>query len=171
MIRKRLSWVIVGAVLALGAVAAVDVLRSSGASTSSQATPTRAEEVTFSIQTEAAPVARCKTQQLALEIEKLGGSPALALVHAWAGPCRTPRLPIDITLLDRTGHSVQATVGVQPAFRPTVLAPNIELIAGFNFVYLCGQPKPVRFLAEAGPYAVRGRLPRGRAACFNDLGP
>src|SRR5919201_1982854 len=104
MIRTRLTWVIVGAVFALGVLAAIDVLRSSGAPSSSQATPTRAEQFTFPSETESAPVARCKTQQLALKGENLGGSPALALVHAWAGRCRTPRLPIHIALFDRAGR-------------------------------------------------------------------
>ncbi len=116
-------------------------------------------------------MARCTAQQIALRVEKLGGDLALALTHVWGAPCRTPRLPIDVALLDRAGKEVQATVGVQSAFAPTTLSPNVELVAGFNFIYLCGQPEPVRVVAEAGPYPARGRLPRGHAACLNDLGP
>jgi hypothetical protein len=121
--------------------------------------------------TTATAVPRCKTQQLAFRLQNLGGGPALALVHAWAGPCRTPRLPISVALLDRRGQAVDATVGVQPTFAPSALSPNAELSAPFNFVYRCGQPRPVRALAEAGPYSTRGRLPEGYGACLHDLGP
>jgi hypothetical protein len=113
---------------------------------------------------------RCTAGQLALRVENLGGSPALALVHVWAGPCRTARLPIDISVFDRKGKRVQATVLIQRAFAPTTLSPNAEVIAGFNLVYLCGERKPVRVVAEAGAYPARGQLPHGYA-CVDDLGP
>jgi hypothetical protein len=123
------------------------------------------------VDTEATPLRRCATQQLALRVESLGGGPVLALVHVWGGPCRTPRLPIEMSLFDRKGTPVQATVGVQSAFAPTSLSPNVEVIAGFTVVYLCGERKPVRFVVEAGPYPARGRLPREYGLCLDDLGP
>ncbi len=127
--------------------------------------------LTRPVDTEVTPLRRCTTQQLALRVERLGGGPVLALVHVWGGPCRTPRLPIEMSLFDRKGHPVQATVGIQQAFGRTSLSPNVEVIAGFTVVYLCGERKPVRFVAEAGPYPARGRLPRDYGLCLDDLGP
>ena len=114
---------------------------------------------------------RCAAQQLALRVANLGGGPALALVHVWGPPCRTPRLPVNVALFDRSGQRVEATIGIQSAFAPTTLSPSVEVIAGFNFLYLCGQRRPVRVVAEAGPYPTTGRLPHGIAACIHDLGP
>jgi hypothetical protein len=178
MRRSRLTWLIVGGVVSVLVAGAVDAFRGS---------PSRPEPVRNPyLAPSPAPAGaatppgavsddsklpRCKTQQLALDIENLGGSPALALVHAWAGPCRTPRLPIDIALLDRAGHSVEAEISVQRAFAPTTLSPNAELSAPFSYAYLCGEPKPVRVVAEAGPYPARGRLAQIFGACLDDFGP
>lgn len=176
MIRTPLTWALVGGLVALLVAGAIDVLRSSESPTSESKSTNglqrpAADRTNRRAETEGVPLPRCTAQQLALKIENLGGDPALALVHVWAGPCRTPRLPIEVALLDRAGRSVESAISVQPAFSPTTLSPNAELSAPFSAVYLCGQPKPVRVAAEAGPYPARGRLPRGYVACLEDLGP
>jgi hypothetical protein len=173
---RTLTWVVVGGIVSLLVVGAVDALRPSGTPTSASKTtaaPKRpaGDQISLPVETESVPPPRCTAQQLALTIENLGGGPALALLHVWAEPCRTPRLPIEVALLDRAGHSVEATVGIQPAFPPTTLSSNVALSAPFTFVYLCGEPKPVFAVADAGPYSARGRLPRSYGACLEDLGP
>ena len=110
-------------------------------------------------------------QQYALRFERLGGTPVLALAHVWGSPCRTPRIPIEVSLFGRNGNPVEASVGVQQAFVPTDLSPRIEVIAELQVTYLCGGPKPRRLVAEATPYVVRGWLPRSYGTCLDDLGP
>jgi hypothetical protein len=174
-LRSRITWAIVGVVAVVTVAAVVDGLRSSRSPvSSSKASPAPqqpADQISLPTEQESVAPPRCSVQQLALKIENLGGVVALALVHGRAGPCRTSRLPIEVAVLDRAGEPVEATLSVQPAFAPTTLSPDGELSAPFSFVYLCGEPKPVRVVAEAGPYAARGRLPRRYAACVDDLGP
>jgi len=182
MIRRRLTWVVVGGVLALLVAAAVDAFRPSGSNTSaSKATVSQERSVGEGATgyvpliapdaAEGAPVGRCSAQQIALRVKTLGGSPALVLAHVWGSPCRTPRLPIEIALFRRGGKRVHAAVFAPSAFAPTSLAPNLDVVAGFGFVYLCGHPRPLRVVAEAGPYPARGRLPRIYRGCVDDLGP
>jgi hypothetical protein len=176
VIQTRLTWVVVAGVAALLVAGVVDALRSSGSpASSSKASPAPqqpvADQISLPTQEEDTAPPPCTAQQLGLKIENLGGVAALALVHVWAGPCRTPRLPIEVAVLDRAGEPVEGTIGIQPAFAPTTLSPDGELSAPFSLVYLCGEPKPVRVAAEAGPYAATGRLPRRYAACLEDLGP
>jgi hypothetical protein len=180
MPRTHLSWLVIGGVAVVLIAAAVDALRSWDSETppakgglvqerEQQAT----EEVplTTHVETETAPLERCEVQQYALRVERLGGTPVLALAHVWGSPCRTPRIPIEVSLFDWKGSPVEATVEIQQAFAPTNLSSNLEVIAGFQVTYLrCGR-QPRRFVAEATPYVVRGWLPRGFGACLDDLGP
>jgi hypothetical protein len=181
MVRRRMTWVVVGGVSALLVAAAVDAFRPSGSNTSvSKATVSQERSggegatgyapVIAPEAAEAARVGRCSAQQIALRVETLGDSPALVLAHVWGSPCRTPRLPIDVALFSRGGKRADAAVFAPSAFAPTSLAPNLDVVAGFGFVYLCGHPRPVRVVAEAGPYPARGRLPRVYRACVDDLG-
>jgi hypothetical protein len=151
----------------------VDVLTSSDRPSSTSPAPGSPETGDQRPQpVEASPEPpRCTAQQVALRVEDLGGSPGLALVHVWAEPCSTVRLPIEVALLDRSRSPVEATVNVQAAFAASTLSPDTALSAPFGYVYLCGEPKPVFAFASAGPYSARGRLPRGFGACLDDLGP
>lgn len=183
MRRTHLSWLVVGGLAVVLIAAAVDALRSSDSETSQaksglvtegerEEQPREGTTLTTSAETETTRLERCEVQQYALRVERLGGIPVLALAHVWGAPCRTPRLPIEVSLFARNGEAVEASVGVQPAFAPTDLSPGVEVIAGFQLIYLCGGPKPRRLVASAGPYGVRARLPRGSfVACLDDLGP
>jgi hypothetical protein len=178
--RSWLTWLIAGGVAALAIVGAVDALRDSPSRSkpplrNSYLAPSPAPAAQAS---ERSP--RCTTQQLALRVEKLNGTPALELAHVWGQPCRTRRLQIEVGLLDRAGrplekyedaHTYRLTVGIQRAFAPTTLTPNVAVSAPFSFDYVCGTPRPGWAVANAGPYFARGRLPRGYPACVDDLGP
>jgi hypothetical protein len=178
--RSWLTWLIAGGVAAVAIVGTVDALRDSPSRSkpalrNSYLAPSPAPAARAS---ERSP--RCAAEQLALRVENLNGTPALELAHVWGQPCRTPRLRIRVGLLDRAGRALerhedgrtyQQTVGVQSAFAPTTLAPQVAVSAPFSVVYLCGAPKPVWAVADAGPYGAKGRLPRGYPACVDDLGP
>jgi hypothetical protein len=178
--RSWLTWLITGGLVALAILGTVDALRnSSSPSKPALRNPYLAPSPGRAAQASKRP-SRCATGQLALRVENLNGTPALELVHLSGGPCRTPRLRVEISLLDRAGRvlethedglTVQQTVGIQSAFAPTTLAPHVAVSAPFRYVYLCGASKPVWAVAEAGPYSGKGRLPRGYGACLDDLGP
>jgi hypothetical protein len=186
MLRAPVTRLLMGGVAIIVVAAAVDAFRSF----ESRTPPTErslvrdadreghtAEEVpqTTAREAETGPLERCTAQQLALRVERLGGSPFLALAHVWGSPCRTTRIPIEVALFDRKGNLVnpkKASVGVSPqAFGSTNLSPGVEVIAELHVSYLCGEPGPRRLLAEARPYVARAWLPRGYVACLDDLGP
>lgn len=182
MLRTHLSWLVVGGIAVVLIAAAVDALRPSdskpppakGGLVQDREGDDQATEyvpLTALGETETAPLERCAVQQYALRVERLGGTPVLALAHVRGRPCRTPRIPIEVSLFGRNGDAVEASVGVQQAFVPTDLSPGVEVIAEIQVIYLCGGRKPRRLVAEARPYVVRGRLPRNYAACVPDLGP
>lgn len=182
MLRTHLSWLVIGGVAVVLIAAAVDALRPSDSETppakgglvrererEEQATE-EAPPRSAGVETETA-LERCTVQQYALRFERLGGTPVLALAHVWGSPCRTPRIPIEVSLFGRNGDAVEARVGVEQAFVPTDLSPGVEVIAELQVTYLCGGPKPRRLVAEATPYVVRGWLPRSYGTCLDDLGP
>jgi hypothetical protein len=181
MLRTHLSWLVIGGVAVVLIAAAVDALRPSDSETPpaegglaqererEEQAPEEAPAAL--VGTETAPLERCTVQQYALRFERLGGTPVLALAHVWGSPCRTPRIPIEVSLFGRNGDAVEARVGVEQAFVPTDLSPGVEVIAELQVTYLCGGPKPRRLVAEATPYVVRGWLPRSYGTCLDDLGP
>jgi hypothetical protein len=186
MLRTRLSWLVIGGVAAVLVAAAVDALRSFESKTPS---PERGlvrdaeregqtlEEVPLAAvaETETGPLERCTAPQLALRVERLGGTHFLALAHVWGSPCRTARIPIEVSLLYRKGDLVNpdtAGVSVSPqAFGSTNLSPGVEVIAQLHVSYECGERRPRLLLAEARPYVARNWLPQGHVACVDDLGP
>jgi hypothetical protein len=163
-IAVRLTWVVVAAIIALLVVAGLDALLSSG-SESAATSPVD----TAVASTEALKL--CGPEQLMLQVERLGDDLALVLDHVEGAPCRTRRLPIRLSLLDRDGLPAGAAANIQQAFRPTTHSPSVEVIAAFAVVYECGKPKPVLYGAEAGSYHGGGRLPPTDAECLKDLGP
>jgi hypothetical protein len=185
MLRTRLSWLVTGGVAVILIAAAVDALRSSGSKTLQ---PNRglhdgeqpghaAEEVlqTAVAETETELLERCTAQQLALRVERLGGTYLLALAHVWGGPCRTPRIPVEVSLFYRKGDPVNpdtASVSARwQTFAPTDLSPGVEAIGELYVSYECGKRRPRLLIAEARPYFAREWLPRGYIACVDDLGP
>jgi hypothetical protein len=104
-------------------------------------------------------------------MEPVGSDLALVLAHTEGQPCRTPRLRIDVTLLDGRGQRTKATASIQEFFAPTDHFSNVEVVAGFTVLYTCGEAKPQRFVARVGPYHEHGHLPRYKALCLDDLGP
>jgi hypothetical protein len=182
VLRTRLSWLVMGGVAVVLIAAAVDALRSSDSETppakgglvqerEREQQATEEVPVTTLAETETAPLERCEVQQLGLRFERLGGTPVLALAHAWGSPCRTPRIPIEANVFARSGDAIEAIVVVQQAFAPTDLSPGVEVIAELQVIYLCGGRKPGLLVAEARPYVVRGWLPRDYGTCLDDLGP
>jgi hypothetical protein len=166
---SRLTWIIVGGLVALLIVAVADALR--GSSPKQEATAYVPLAPNSTPATTTAPAPRCQTNQLDLRMESVGSDLALMLAHTEGQPCRTPRLRIDVTLLDGNGQRAKATTSIQEFFAPTDHFRNVEVVAGFTVLYTCGEAEPQRFVAGVGPYSEHGRLPRYKALCLDDLGP
>jgi hypothetical protein len=185
MLRTRLSWLVIGGVVVILVAAAVDAFRSSGSKTlqpngglhEGERREHAGEEVlqTAVAETETGPLERCTARQLALRVERLGGTYLLALAHVWGGPCRTPRIPVEVSLFYRKGNPVNpdtASVSARwQAFAPTDLSPGVEAIGELYVSYECGKRRPRLLVAAARPYFARKRLPRGYVACVDHLGP
>jgi hypothetical protein len=178
--RSWLTWLIAAGLGALAILGTVDALRDSP----SESEPELRNPYLAPSPAPAAQASnrlpRCRTGQLALRVENLNGTPELALAHVRGEPCLTPRLAIEVALLDRARHAIrirregrvfQQTVGIQRAFARTSLSLNVGLSAPFSYVYLCGESKPLWAAAKAGPYSATGRLPREYGTCLHDLGP
>jgi hypothetical protein len=160
----RLTWVVLAAIVALLVVAGVDALRSSGSESAATSSGDTGVASTGALEL-------CVPAQLMLQVERLGDGLSLVLDHVEGPPCRTRRLPIRLSLLDRAGLPANARANVQDAFAPATHSPNVDLIAPFAVLYKCGEAKPELYDAEAGSYRGGGRLPRSDAECLNDLGP
>jgi hypothetical protein len=161
----RLTWIVAAGIIALLVVAGIDALHRSGSTSSlgsKSVSATAAETAALEV---------CGPQQLMLSVDRLGDDLALALRKVGETACRTRRLPITLTLLDREGLPAEAATNIQQAFRPTTHSPNVEVFAGFAVLYKCGEAKPETYVAEAGSYHTGGRLPRTDAECLNALGP
>jgi hypothetical protein len=169
MLGSRLTWIIVGGLVALLIVGVVDALRGSPPKREATLYVPLAPNSTAATTT--APAPRCLTNQLDLRMEPVGSDLALVLAHTEDQPCRTPRLRIDVTLLDGSGQPAKATASIQEFFAPTDHVSNVEVVAGFTVLYTCGEAKPQRFVARVGPYYDHGRLPRYKPLCLDDLGP
>jgi hypothetical protein len=117
MLGSRLTWIIVGGLVALLIVGAVDALRGSPPKREATLYVPLAPNSTAATTT--APAPRCLTNQLDPRMEPVGSDLALVLAHTEGQPCRTPRLRIDVTLLDGSGQPAKATASIQEFFAPT----------------------------------------------------
>ena len=177
--RKRLTWGVVGVVGLIATLASVDALRDGAASRpepfarAQETTPPTHTEGTPATNTDDGPVAPCAKKQIALWAGTLGGSTVVELYNVSAEPCRTPRLRIRIRFFDERGvNEIAATAGIQEAFAPTILSPDVDLTVGFNVIDRCGGGKPRTYVVEAGQYVTGARVPKGSVySCLDDLGP
>jgi hypothetical protein len=153
MIGARLTWVVVGAVAALLAVAGVDALRSSGHDTSASTTTPDADR----------RLPRCTAQEIAISIDVLGGQAALVLRDAGGRPCQLPSFQVRLTVEDRAGHrlSPEASPHLPPVGGR--LSPGIEQTTNFpEYIPDCHTRGPFLGIATVGPYSAR-RTVSGRA--------
>lgn len=109
------------------------------------------------------PLPPCTVQNLALSIDVLGGSPFIALRHAWGKPCHLARLPVDLTVRDRAGRRVQLVTS-ESSVAGDFPRDFVRLI-GITYLPTCRQRGPFVAFATVDPaYAARRRLPP--VGCF-----
>jgi len=183
MTRNRLTWVIVGAVVALLVVAGVDALLSSdGKTTASRTTgsATSATETTVSPTTASTttgkeavitPAPPCTRRQIEVSIEVLklapNQPPVAALVMRGVGAtCWQDKVGFLFTIRDRRGRQVgrwqvQPDNGFGGLFQR-----GVEGTFAVHDVDHCDYPGPYVALVTVGPYSARrGNLSRSEITC------
>jgi hypothetical protein len=174
VIRTRLTWVLLGGVLALAVVGTVYALRGSawpGSASAMQVGQRRSADA-FSVPAEntTAPLLRCSAEQIAASIDVLGGRATITVRHARGTACHLARLPVQLKMWDRAGNPVHLPT-VEGAHIPTQVGgdftSNFERLLWIHRVFPeCDQRGPFLVVAKVGPYVVRRTLPRNEVACF-----
>ena len=160
MIRTRLTWVIVGAVVALLIAAGVDALRSSDRETSA---PTTTASTTTVGRRPGSTLSRCTRLQVAVSIEIREGVATLVVRHVGANPCHQPYSGFSLRIKDRAGKVIGRWSGAR--FGGDFL-PVSEQTFSLPAVRHCDRPGPFLALATVGPYSARrGKLSRSEIAC------
>jgi hypothetical protein len=178
MTRTRLTWVIVGAVVALLVIAGVDALRSAMSETT--ASTTTASTTTASASRRTAPTTTperadlslpsCTRQEIAVSIEILRGIANNVVRNVGSSSCRLPQLGIELTIKDRAGKQVwQGELSAEESPFGGDFSPGFEQTVHFpspNFVPHCFRRSPFLALATIGPYSVRsGNLSGTEIGC------
>jgi len=154
--RTWLTRAIVAAVVGLGVAVLVTGLRP-------PAPPE--DEPRSAARTTPMPLPRCSSEQLALSIEVLGGSPTAVLRHVMGEPCRLTRVPVDLRVLDRAGNRVRRSYGGDQAVDGKFF-PDFERLLGITYLPTCEARGPYTAIATVGPYSARGKLSGREVGCF-----
>jgi hypothetical protein len=141
---KRLwTGLLVVAIAAIAVAALVDVFVGFGRD------ETRRDETPA----DARPLPACGRNQLALVLEHLGGSTAVALRHVQGLPCHRSRLALNAVVVNGQGLRSHLPLGDE-RFLGGDFTPGFEQVVGLTF---CGSAPPFAVEARAGPYLVRGQ--------------
>jgi hypothetical protein len=185
MRRTPLNWLIAGAVVAVGVLAALDALHSSdGEPTRSEATakavtgstntgPGTAEPLTTTSAPSVIaskppkPLPRCTRRQLRLAFIVTDGSAAVELARAAGKPCHHGRSHIRFVMRDTGGHRV----AVFPAPRDSTFAADFS--GGFAQLIQvpeasCDPTEPFLVVATIGRYTARRTFPGTQLPCKHD---
>jgi hypothetical protein len=174
VIRIRLTWVVLGGVLALGVAGAVYAFRGSasagGASETGAGQRGAADVFSASAENTTAPLPRCSAEQIATSIDVPGGRATIVVRHARGKACHLARLPVQLRMWDRTGNPVHLPTGEGahiPAQVGGDFTSNFERLLWIHRVFPdCDQRGPFLVVANVGPYIVRRTLSRNEVACF-----
>lgn len=161
MIRTRLTWVVVGGVVALLVVAGVDALRSSESETAASAT--MASTTALENLDRLSP--RCTRPQIVVSIEVRGGIATNVVREFGSDACHLRRVRLGLTIRDRAGKTVWE--GAMPAFEGNY-SPGFEQTVHFpypNPVPHCDRRGPFLALVTVGPYSVRRNLSGDEIGC------
>ncbi len=170
--RKAVTWMIAGGLLAVAIAGTVDALRRSP---SGQKAAVRNPYLAPSPAPSAASTDRlptCTTPQLALAFEILGGSATFVLRHVRGKPCHLPRVPIRFNVRDRAGRRVRLVnaegLGGQSAVKGD-FSPGFEQLINITYLPQCGPeaipPGPFLVSVRVGPYVARHTLSGSEVGC------
>jgi hypothetical protein len=174
MMRKALTWIIAGGLLAVAIAGTVDALRDS---------PSRPEPLLrnpYLAPSQAPPAATtdrlptCTTPQLALAFEILGGSGTFVLRHVRGEHCHLPGLPIRFNVRDRAGRRVRLVTPPSGLDDQSAVngdfSPGLEQLINITYLPECGPeaipPGPFLVSVRVGPYVARRTLSGSEIGCF-----
>jgi hypothetical protein len=103
---------------------------------------------------------RCRHDQLALSLEKLGGDQVIVLRHVHGERCHRGGLILSLTVTDRDGESEQVSLASEAGVLDLSgdFLPDFEEVEGFNYLPRCGQRGPFVATARADGYSARRRI-------------
>jgi hypothetical protein len=163
MIRTRLTWVIVGAVVALLIAAGVDALRSSDRESSA---PTTTASTTTVGRRAGSTLPRCTREQVAVSIEIRKGVATIVVRHVGANPCDLRYRRFRLTIRDRAGNVIGQWGGARFGGD---FSPGSEQTFSLPAVWHCDRRGPFLALATVGPYgARRSKLSRSEITCARE---
>ena len=152
--RKGLTWGVVGVVGLIATLASVDALREGAASRPEPFA--RAQETTPPTRTKGPrqPIPTMVRSRPARRSRSRCGQGPRRLARAGAvqrvrGAVSDAQAPDSHCFFDERGvNEIAATAGIQEAFAPTVLWPDVDLTVGFNVIDRCGGGKPRTYVVE-----------------------
>jgi hypothetical protein len=163
--RRPITWLLAGALIAVAVVATVDALR--GSSSRPQGEPRSHDQVPVGAAdpptSAAVRLPGCSTRQLHLSIEILGGLATVVLRHASGNPCHLRPLPLSVTVRDKSGRKVLLLSG-EGVVRKQVMRVRGDFTPGFEQLFgitstRCTPEVALRgrflALASGGPYVAR----------------
>lgn len=166
MLRTRLvTWLLLGAVLSVVVVAAVDALRSSGG----ERTASRASTSPPTTQHVRSVAARCLRRDIKVSIEVRDDwrhRRVATLVGRYLGSshCDQQVLPFKLTIRDSAGTRLGEWKGTLTNGGP--VSTGIEWAFALPDVWRCDRSGPYLAVAHVGPYsAQRGNLSRSAITC------
>jgi hypothetical protein len=161
MLRRWFTWVVPGAVIAVGVLAGLDALRSSDGETTapSPTAPTSTLEARE-------PPPPCTRLQVRVSIEILGGAAKPVVKNVGLSPCRL-RSPLDlaVTISDQAGKKIHkfSSASFVGDFAPGQWATTPE-----QFIKDCQLHGPFQVVARVGPYtARRSNLTASQVLCLS----
>jgi hypothetical protein len=166
--RTRLTWVVLGGVLALAVAGAVYAHR--GSRSSGAASETRARQFSVPAKNATAPLPPCSAEQIAASIDVLGGRATLTVRHTRGGACHLARLPVHLKMWDHAGNPVRlptAEGAHLPLWVGGDFSSNFERLLSIHRVFPeCDQRGPFLLVVKVGPYVARRTLSRSEVACY-----
>jgi hypothetical protein len=104
------------------------------------------------------PLPLCRTSQLRVALETLGGSPVVVLRHVGGASCRVGGLRASVEIRDQRGEPVPVS-SLRERFAGEI-GRNVELVGGVVYLASCDQQGPLKATATVGTLTGHGTLPR-----------
>lgn len=103
------------------------------------------------------PPPRCRSSQLRVALETLGGSPVVVLRHVSGARCKVGRLRASVKIRDQRGEPVPIS-SMRKRFAGEI-GRNVELVGGLVYLASCDQQGPLKATATVGTLTGNGTLP------------
>jgi len=158
MTRTRLTWVVVGGLIALFVVGLIDSLNSLRSRESRIFEPGGRSGSVFEARDPAlAPstvsLPPCTDEQIGVSIEVLGGSAVVVVRHMFGKPCHLAWRQVEVAVNDRADNPVRFVPGANEETKGSLegdFTPGFERLLGFNHLANCDLPN-----GQRGPFTAK----------------